>query len=186
MSITTRTGDDGTTALMFGRRASKSNPVVEAIGSVDELNAAIGLARASSRSAEINGKLQLVQKDLIILMGELSVDHRDRERYLEKGYSSLSFRAVECLDQWIEEIESQALQLKGWVLPGSREDTAALDWARVVCRRSERTVHGIDNEKNPINKNIRIYLNRLADFLWVAARQIEKEFDSSDSEIQHS
>ena len=87
MSIVTKTGDAGTTALMFGRRVPKSHPRVEACGAVDELNAALGLARATAADDFVAGHLPAIQKDLIVLMGELGVLPEDLPRYVRDGYS---------------------------------------------------------------------------------------------------
>ena len=86
MSIATRTGDAGTTGLMYNRRVSKSDPRVEAYGSVDELNAAIGMARATSTLPFISDNLLLIQKDLVILMGELATAQEDMKRYFQDGF----------------------------------------------------------------------------------------------------
>ena len=86
MSIATRTGDAGTTGLMYNRRVSKSHPRVEAYGTVDELNTAIGLARAGAEHDFIRENLLLVQRDLVILMGELATSIEDLPRFLKDGY----------------------------------------------------------------------------------------------------
>ncbi len=85
MSIVTRTGDDGTTALMYGRRVPKSHPRVEAYGTVDELNAALGLARATVEQNFVSQNLLAIQQDLVVLMGELCVQPEDLQRYLKDG-----------------------------------------------------------------------------------------------------
>jgi cob(I)alamin adenosyltransferase len=85
MSICTKTGDDGTTGLIFNRRVSKSSPRVSAYGAVDELNAALGMARAFSEDEEIAREIHRIQRELVIVMGELAVDDADRGRYAEKG-----------------------------------------------------------------------------------------------------
>src|ERR1035438_4032489 len=87
MSIATKTGDDGTTALMYGRRVPKNHPRVEACGTVDELNAALGLARATAEHDFVRGNLLAIQKDLIVLMGELCVQPEDLPRYVKDGHS---------------------------------------------------------------------------------------------------
>ena len=87
MSIVTKTGDKGTTALMYGRRVSKGHPRVEAYGCVDELNTALGLARATAEHDFVRDNLLLIQKDLVILMGELATAVADLSRYVKDGYS---------------------------------------------------------------------------------------------------
>src|SRR6185369_16905953 len=87
MSIVTKTGDAGTTALMYGRRVPKNHPRVEAYGTVDELNAAMGFARATTQEAFLRDNLFAIQKDLVTLMGELCVQPEDLERYVRDGFS---------------------------------------------------------------------------------------------------
>ncbi|HYT62116.1 MAG TPA: ATP:cob(I)alamin adenosyltransferase, partial [Haliangiales bacterium] len=87
MSIVTKTGDTGTTGLMYNRRVSKCHPRVEAYGSVDELNAALGLARATTEHAFVRDNLLAIQKDLVTLMGELATGVEDLSRYVKEGYS---------------------------------------------------------------------------------------------------
>src|SRR5436190_5456220 len=87
MSIVTKTGDDGSTALMYGRQVSKCHPRVEAYGAVDELNAALGLARASTNHTFLQEHMELIQKDLVTLMGELATAVEDLPRYVKDGFS---------------------------------------------------------------------------------------------------
>src|SRR5271154_2997027 len=86
MSIVTRTGDDGTTGLMYNRRVSKCHPRVEAYGSVDELNAAIGLARGAGQTPSARERLLEIQKDLVVVMGELATQAEDLPRYIKDGF----------------------------------------------------------------------------------------------------
>src|SRR5213595_1347823 len=106
MSIVTKTGDLGTTGLMFNRRVSKCHPRVEAYGSVDELNAAIGLARASAQHPFIRENLLSVQKDLVTVMGELATLVEDLPKYVQKGFSLVSPALTEKLDGLVKEIEA--------------------------------------------------------------------------------
>ena len=103
MSISTRTGDGGSTALMYGRRVSKDDPRVEAYGSVDELNAALGLARSLAKKAE-KDLLEKIQKALVGLMGELAVAPEDMHRYESDGYARLKDEDLDLLDRKIEDI----------------------------------------------------------------------------------
>jgi cob(I)alamin adenosyltransferase len=175
MSIATKTGDAGTTGLMFNRRVSKCHPRVEAYGSVDELNAAIGLARATAQHAFIRENLLSVQKDLVTVMGELATLVEDLPKYVEKGFSLMSPALTEKLDVLVKEIEAQKVSFHGWATPGDTENSAALDVARTTCRRAERRVcalHEADQLRNP---DIIIYLNRLSDVLWLMARWVETQ-----------
>ena len=175
MSIITKTGDDGTTALMYGRRVPKHHPRVEAYGAVDELNAALGLARATAADDFIGANLLAVQKDLVVLMGELCVQPEDLPRYVKDGYALVTPALTARLDALAREIEVQNAGVKGWVMPGATENAAALDVARTVCRRAERRVCALKEAGELKNTEIIIYLNRLSDLLWLLARRAESK-----------
>lgn len=173
MSIVTKSGDKGTTALMYGRRVSKCHPRVEAYGCVDELNAALGLARAASEHDFVGGNLLLIQKDLVLLMGELATAVEDLPRYVKDGYTLVTSQMTHKLDALVKEIESQKVSFKGWATPGANPSSATLDVARTVCRRAERRVCALQESDQLQNAEIIIYLNRLADLLWLFARWVE-------------
>lgn len=179
MSIITKTGDKGTTALMYGRRVSKCHPRVEAYGCVDELNTALGLARASATDAFVREHLLTIQKDLVILMGELATAVEDLPRYVKDGYTLVTSQLTHKLDAVAKEIEAQNISFKGWATPGACLNSAALDMARTVCRRAERRVCALQEADQLQNSEIIIYLNRLADLLWLLARWVETKGTSS-------
>lgn len=171
MSIATKTGDNGTTGLMYNRRVSKCHPRVEAYGAVDELNASLGLARAAGADA----RLATVQQDLVVLMGELATAPEDLPRYLKDGFIVVTPELTAKLDAIVAEVESQNVSFKGWATPGANARAAALDMARVACRRAERRVCALGETGPPANPAIIVYLNRLSDALWLLARQAERE-----------
>ncbi|MGH7994679.1 MAG: cob(I)yrinic acid a,c-diamide adenosyltransferase [Limisphaerales bacterium] len=173
MSIVTKTGDDGTTALMYGRRVPKSHPRVEAYGTVDELNAALGLARATAEHDFVRENLFAIQQDLVVLMGELCVQPEDLQRYLKDGYSSVTPGMTARLDALVREIEAQSTNPKGWAMPGATKGSAPLDVARTVCRRAERRACALQEADALKNAEIVVYLNRLSDLLWLFARWVE-------------
>ena len=175
MSIATRTGDNGTTALMYGRRVSKNHIRVEAYGSVDELNAALGMARASAAQEFVRSNLLVIQQDLVVLMGELAVAREDLERYVKGGYSLVTPELTAKLDALVKEIEAQQVSFKGWATPGATLNSAALDVARTVCRRAERRVCDLSGAGEMGNDEIIIFLNRLSDLLWLLARWVETQ-----------
>lgn len=175
MSIATRTGDDGSTALMYGRRLSKAHPRVEAYGTVDELNSALGLARASSGDSWVGEQLLAVQKDLVALMGVLAVAEEDRERYAKSTHPKMEPCMLDRLDQGVARLEAGKISFSGWATPGHSLHSAALDVARTVCRRAERRVAALF-ETGASEAGILPYLNRLSDFLWLLAR-----FDETNS-----
>jgi len=179
MSIVTRTGDQGTTGLMYNRRVSKCHPRVEAYGAVDELNAALGLARASATHAFVGDNLLRIQKQLVILMGELATLVEDLPRLARDGYSVVTPEMTASLEVHVNEIESQKISFKGWATPGANLSSAALDIARTVCRRSERRVSALQEAGQLENREILVYLNRLSDLLWLFARWVEQQIESA-------
>jgi cob(I)alamin adenosyltransferase len=173
VSIVTKTGDKGTTALMYGRRVSKCHPRVEAYGCVDELNAALGLARSTTEHDFVRDNLLLVQRNLVILMGELATAVEDLPRYVKDGYTLVTSQMTHKLDALVKEIETEKVSFKGWATPGANPSSATLDVARTVCRRAERRVCALQEADQLQNAEIVIYLNRLADLLWLFARWVE-------------
>jgi cob(I)alamin adenosyltransferase len=173
MSIVTKTGDKGTTTLMYNRRVSKCHPRVEAYGCVDELNAALGLVRATTKHDFVVGNLLPIQQDLVILMGELATEVEDLPRYVKDGYTLVTSQMTAKIEKLIGELEGQNVSFKGWATPGANPSSAALDVARTVCRRAERRVCALQEAGQLHNAEIIIYLNRLADLLWLSARWAE-------------
>ena len=174
MSITTKRGDDGLTDLMFGKRIAKTDPRVEAIGSVDELNTVLGLVRVEAGSA-LDQSIDCLQGYLVGLMGELAVLSEDNERYVESGHPSIGRDAVAMLEDLAGELESGGITFDGWARPGARGDRvgAQLDFARTICRRAERRVLALGDEVS--NAEIPLFLNRLSDLLWLLARKLESQ-----------
>jgi cob(I)alamin adenosyltransferase len=115
MSIATKTGDDGTTALLFGRRVSKTDPRIAANGACDELNAALGLVRVSCVDPRVTTSVLSIQKELVNLMGEIAVAPEDRERYQAQGFTIVTDAMVENLTAQIDELErTQHINYRGW------------------------------------------------------------------------
>jgi len=173
MSIATKTGDDGTTGLMYNRRVSKCYARVEAYGTIDELNAALGLARAAAQAPYLRDQVLVIQKDLIVVMGEMSTLPEDLVRFLKDGFSIVTPELTAKLDRIIQDIEAQNVSFKDWATPGQNPVSAALDFARTVCRRAERCVSALRESHQVDNQEIIIYLNRLSDALWLMARWAE-------------
>lgn len=172
MSIVTKTGDSGTTALMYGRRVQKTHPRVEAYGAVDELNAALGMARAVTIEDFVRDTLLQIQKELVVLMGELATAPEDLPRYLKDGFVQLTADKTGGLEGIIHQIEPK-ISLKDWAMPGATLLGAALDSARVACRRAERRACALRDAGGLSNGEIIVYLNRLSDLLWLLARFVE-------------
>ena len=173
MSIATRTGDNGSTGLMYNRRVPKNHPRVESYGAVDELNTALGMARATAEHDFVRQHLLAVQHDLVILMGELATLPEDLPRYVKGGFTLVTPALTGKLDALVCEIEAQNVSFKGWATPGATVNAAALDVARTTCRRAERRCTALHEMKQLENAEILIYLNRLSDALWLLARWVE-------------
>jgi cob(I)alamin adenosyltransferase len=174
MSIATKTGDDGSTALMYGRRVSKTDIRVAAYGTVDELNAALGFVRATAGEAFITDAVLAIQKELVTLMGELAVAAEDRDRYARGGFKFVEVSMVDALTAIIDDIEkNHHITYDGWATPGATLGSAALDLARTTCRRAERNVIALRESGQEVNAEIIRYLNRLSDLCWLWARWVE-------------
>ncbi len=155
---------------MYGRRVAKTDPRVEAYGSVDELSAALGVVRATAGSSLVAAEILAIQKELVTVMGELATAPEDLGRYQKDGFGLTNSEMVDRLTSAIDKLEEDKnLYGKGWATPGETPLAAALDVARTVCRRAERRVAAL--ETNPA---ILRYLNRLSDLCWLLARQAEK------------
>ncbi len=166
MKLYTKTGDDGTTGLFGGARLPKASPRVEAYGTVDETNAAIGLARSTGLSPDVDGTLARVQEDLFTLGAELAcVPGREAKLKMEL----LGDADVERLERAIDDADGACPPLKTFVLPGGAPQAASLHVARTVCRRAERAVLALADA--PPRHQLVVYLNRLSDLLFALARR---------------
>jgi len=175
MSIVTKTGDKGETSLMYGRRLPKADPRVDAYGCIDELDAALGVARSISIDKFLSDEIFAVQKDLIVVMGELATTPQDRERYVKAGFHLTTAAMVDRITAVIVNLEKdKSLYPKDWVIPGGTSVSAALDFARATCRRAERHIAAFMANDKDFNPEILRYLNRLSDLLWVLARYAER------------
>jgi cob(I)alamin adenosyltransferase len=169
MSISTKTGDDGTSGLLFGRRVPKTDAHVEACGAVDELNAALGMARAAVGPGALNDEILRIQNELVPLMGELALLDEDRTKYQERGGKFLQEEATERLTAAVHALEKQ-VSFSDWAMPGANPASAACDFARTVCRRAERRVLMLREQQPSLNPEILRYLNRLSDLCCMWAR----------------
>ena len=173
MSIVTKGGDQGTTALMYNRRVPKHHPRVEAYGAVDELNAALGVARALVEDDFVGESLAGIQTDLVRLMGELATAVEDLPRYVQDGYELVTPEMTERLASRIAKAEAAKVSPGDWATPGASTASATLDLARTVCRRAERRACALQHDSQLQNPEIVVYLNRLSDLLWLLARWVE-------------
>ncbi len=165
---------------MYGRRLSKTDPRVDAYGCVDELSAALGVGRSIAIDKFVSDQVLAVQKDLIVVMGELATATPDRERFFKDGFHSTTSEMVNRITSVIFDLEKdRSLYPKDWVIPGGTPLSAALDFARATCRRAERHIAAFGAAEKDFNPEILRYLNRLSDLCWVLARYAEKQSQTS-------
>jgi cob(I)alamin adenosyltransferase len=184
MKIYTRTGDSGTTGLFYGGRVRKDDPAPEAYGSVDEAQAFIGLARAEAAAGtELHELLARLSHDLWVLMAELATAPANRHK-LEAGRSLVTAEMVAQLEPLIDRSTARFAMPTDFVIPGGTRQSALLDVARTVVRRSERAALAAAAD----GSHVVPYLNRLSDLLWALAREHDdtivtaKSVDSPASE----
>ena len=151
-SIATRTGDDGTTSLLYGQRVLKNHPQIEAVGVLDELNAALGFAKATRPTGTSGLAIEQIQRELVGLMGELSCAPSDAARYAAATFAKID----------------------GWATPGANVHAAALDLARTTARRAERQLVGLGSPTPTVRPVLLRYINRVSDLLWLMAREAEQ------------
>ena len=168
MRIYTKTGDAGTTGLFGGGRVGKDHPRVEAYGDVDELNAALGVARAAEVMPRVDEVLVPIQRDLFAIGALLATPNREKmQQHLEKA--RVDDDRVAELERAIDDADRELEPLRSFVLPGGTLKAAALHVARTVCRRAERRVVRVQADED-IPQIVVVYLNRLSDLLFTLAR----------------
>ena len=172
MSIATKTGDAGTTALYMGKRVDKDHPRVCAYGTVDELNSALGLCRALTKYQVYKQFIFDVQQLLISLMAELSVDNLYQEQYMKRAKHPVTDQHLSQLDAMVEKLEAACGGFSGWIIPGDNLVQAHYDLARTTCRRAERAVMTLKSSGGTVRPVLLQYLNRLADVLWLLGREL--------------
>ena len=167
MSIATKTGDTGQTSLAGGRRISKGDARVDAYGTIDELVAQIGLARALARHAEAASVAEELQRDLFSVAEALASDDDPPKGMDEARVSDITSQ--------VRRIETQDGILIDWAIAGDDAGGAAFEVARTVCRRAERLVVRLVDGGERIDASVIVYLNRLADLLWLLGRLVERD-----------
>ena len=184
MKIYTRRGDEGETGLLGGVRVPKSDARVDAYGTVDELNATVGLALAldgEGRDVLEAERLKRVQDDLFALGARLAA--ADPERARERGLvPDFPVERIDDLESWIDELDAELPELDAFVLPGGTATAAQLHAARTVCRRAERSVVRLAEEDVELLDAVLPYLNRLSDLLFTLARSANQRAGVEETE----
>lgn len=172
MSIITGRGDNGETDLLFGKRIAKTSRRIEALGCVDELNAALGVARASGANPEWIALIDTLQEKLIGLMGQLATLPDDEPRYRETKFPLIEMADVEWVIAEAHKFEGRGIRFSGWARPGAEGclARAGVDFARSVARRAERSILALHESGEPVPESVRLFFNKLADLLWILAR----------------
>lgn len=169
MKIYTKTGDAGDTSLFGGKRVPKSTLRIDTYGTVDELNAQLGVARALKPPSEVEGLLEQIQNQLFVLGADLAAPFDSAPADVRR----IQQKEIQFLEETIDRLDAQLDPLNSFILPGGTLMSAQMHVARTVCRRAERLVDAL-GRKEQIGKFPLIYLNRLADLLFVAARYVNK------------
>ncbi|NND96430.1 MAG: cob(I)yrinic acid a,c-diamide adenosyltransferase, partial [Pirellulaceae bacterium] len=181
MKIYTRTGDAGSTGLFGGPRVAKDDRRIEAYGTVDELNAALGIARACGVAEVVDDQLDQIQHELFSIGAELATPDPDAHQL-----RVINQQHVEQLELWIDAHESGLEPLKHFILPGGSIAASHLHLARAICRRAERRVVTLGSEpptdagEGPISESLIVYLNRLSDYLFVLSRAVNQNAGISE------
>jgi cob(I)alamin adenosyltransferase len=168
MSIATKAGDSGQTGLIGGERVSKADARVEAYGTIDELGASLGFARAICDDAEVGELTKEIQRELFAVSGAVA---NPQAAAKEPPYVTESM--IEVLTEHVQRIEATEGILSDWSLPGEHAAAAAYDVARTVCRRAERCVVRLSEAEPGVPPQVTTYLNRLSDLLWLFGRLLE-------------
>lgn len=173
MKIYTKKGDTGQSRLLFGRQISKSDPKVEAYGTLDTAISAMGLARALCGDQQVKNILLQTQRELFTLGSELASDPEMHD-HLEKKFGTVRDEMVEQLERWIDEIDDEIDLPRAFLVPGASPGSGALDLARSLLRASERRIVGEQEQGHVANPEVLRYVNRLSDLLFMLARLEDK------------
>lgn len=168
MSIATKTGDQGKTALPGGARVSKANPRVECYGTIDELISFLGLARSLANDTEVNEWTRGIQRELFKVGSAIGTAPDAR-----KPAPEITAEMIAALDAEVARIEAMPGILNDWSVPGELPGAAAFDVARTVCRRAERLAVALHEASELPDGRVLVYLNRLSDVLWLVSRVLE-------------
>jgi cob(I)alamin adenosyltransferase len=167
--IYTKTGDDGTTGLLYGGRIPKDDLLTEAYGTSDEAVAVLGLARAQATDEGMRADLLALQRELFVVGADLATNPKERAK-LEPEVSLVTERMVKRLEQRIDDLVEERPLPQVFIVPGANPASASIDLARSVVRRAERAVVAVEHAQREVNPDVRRYLNRLSDLLFVLAR----------------
>lgn len=176
MKIYTKTGDKGQTALIGGRRVSKADLRIDAYGTIDELNAWIGLLRDQPIAPGHKTLLKEIQDRLFTVGAELATDP---EKTLNRRLPAIIADDITVLEQAMDAMDAALPELRAFILPGGHEAVSFCHLARTVCRRAERLVTAL-NDESPVDELVLQYLNRLSDYLFVLSRKMAQDLNVTE------
>lgn len=172
--IYTKTGDKGETGLVGGSRVPKYHQRIEAYGTIDELNAVLGLVVAHAKDSELNTLLQRIQSYLFTIGSHLAADEKNK-----MALPNLSKEETNLLENWIDKADEILPPLKNFILPGGEIAASYAHLARTVCRRAERRIVELSTQYE-VDDEIIVYVNRLSDFLFIVARKLNHDAGTED------
>jgi cob(I)alamin adenosyltransferase len=172
----TKTGDDGTTGLLSGRRVSKHHVRIKAYGAVDELNAWVGMIKNYELDVNTQNTLVKIQQELMTVASQLADDSAFEVSKLVNLLDPINVNNVKYLENQIDLINLELPELKNFVIPGGHVIISYAHLARCTCRRAERFVTEL-NENENVPEIIIAYINRLSDFLFILSRKFAKDFE---------
>ncbi|QKZ13294.1 cob(I)yrinic acid a,c-diamide adenosyltransferase [Spirosoma sp. KUDC1026] len=185
MKIYTKTGDTGQTALIGGRRVSKASLQIDTYGTVDELNAWIGLVRDQSVNNDRRSGLKEIQDRLFTIGAELAVDPEKPATTATKSLPAIKPEDITALETAIDAMDATLPALRSFILPGGHQAVSFCHLARTVCRRAERLVAALNDDLmtttvSHVDPLILQYLNRLSDYLFVLGRTMAQDLDAEE------
>jgi cob(I)alamin adenosyltransferase len=168
LKIYTKTGDNGSTSLLFGKRVSKSSLRIDCYGTVDELNSNLGLLGDLENEKERKNFIREIQNNLFVIGSNLACERK------ENSLSKINVYEIEVLEDCIDQMNEELPELRHFIIPGGHQVVSICHICRTICRRAERIIVGL-SEIEHIDSNIITYLNRLSDYLFVLSRKIGQE-----------
>lgn len=172
--ITTKTGDSGTTGLLFGGRVLKSDARVEAFGTIDEAVSSLGLARALISDPEVKSIVETLQRDLFIVAAELATLEPNRDQLVETN-NVVSESMVQKIEELADSLKENLNLPNAFVVPGDSLESSAIDVSRTLIRKAERRVVALYENKHIANRDLLRYLNRASDLAYVIGRYLDRE-----------
>ena len=172
--VTTKTGDNGTTGLLFGGRVLKSDARVEAFGTIDEAVSSLGLARALISDPEVKSIVETLQRDLFIVAAELATLEPNRDQLVETN-NVVNESMVQKVEELTDSLKENLNLPNAFVVPGDSPESSAIDVSRTLIRKAERRVVALYENKHVQNRDLLRYLNRASDLAYVIGRYLDRE-----------